>query len=264
MFADWARRCLPPRVKTPLKRWLGLPATRLHADWSVLAPIGPVESEHVVVDVGSHVGWFLHCWKDWCPTASIHAFEPASEAHSKSVNLYGSDPSIVFNAVGVGSQSGVLDLKVCGDSTPSNSFLEPAKDGWDAIGYRTGPITRRSVPVVTLDEYCAQTRLQSIYLMKIDVQGFELEVLKGAVKTLRHTDYLFVESAIQRLYVDAATFTTVHDYLVGRGFHLMALRAWHRGNRVLVETDMLFRRNDLAPVFDPRVDKVSEELSTRA
>jgi len=42
----------------------------------------------------------------------------------------------------------------------------------------------------------------------------------------------------------------VHEFMTEQGFHLMDLRAWHRGNRVLMETDMLFRRNELAPTVD--------------
>jgi len=81
-------------------------------------------------------------------------------------------------------------------------------------------------------------------------QGYELRALKGAIKTLKVTDYVFVESAIKPLYKDAASFTQVHEFMVAQGFHLMNFRAWHRGNNVLMETDMLFRRNELAPEVD--------------
>lgn len=40
----------------------------------------------------------------------------------------------------------------------------------------------------------------------------------------------------------------------------MHLRAWHRGNRVLVEADLLFRRNDLAPGIDQSRDRYYLEL----
>jgi FkbM family methyltransferase len=260
MTFDWARRAMPGRLKGPLKRLLGIPATRLHPDWAILAPIGPVEGDHLILDVGSHRGWFFHCWKDWCPGARIQAFEPALEAYEESVRLYGGDPSIVIHPVGLASGSGTLDLNIMAGSPPSNSFLEPVREAWEAIGYATGPISHRRVPVMSLDEFAARSGVTTVYLLKVDVQGFELEVFKGANATLTRTSYVFVESAIRRLYVGAPNFAAVHDHLEERGFHLMALRGWHRGNRMLVETDMLFRRNDLAPAFQPSV-RIVEHLA---
>jgi hypothetical protein len=39
------------------------------------------------------------------------------------------------------------------------------------------------------------------------------------------------------------------------------MRAWHRGNQTLVESDMLFRRNDLMPEIDPSVDRIVGDLT---
>ena len=143
-------------------------------------------------------------------------------------------------------------------SRVSNSFLEPVDATWREIDYHTGARSTRMVDVVTLDEY-ART-IESIHLLKIDVQGFELEVLRGAVNTLLKIDFILVEAAIRPLYQNAPRFTAVYDFLADHGFHLMTMRAWHRGNRTLVETDMLFRRDDLMPPIDPSVDRIMEHV----
>ena len=251
---DPLRRILPRRWKDAIKRRIGKPLTRLQPDWKILEVIGPVERPHVVFDVGAHDGWFLHSWKDWCPQAEIHAFDPAVEAYEKSKELYDGDPSLHFNNVGVGRAAGTLELNVMEDSRVSNSFLPPVDETWKEIDYHYGAITRRSVSVITLDDYARA--IPSIYLIKIDVQGFELQVLEGAVETLKKTDYVFVESAIRPLYEGAPRFTDVHTFLDAHGFHLIAMRAWHRGNLTLVETDMLFRRDALMPPIDASVDRV--------
>jgi len=251
---DPIRRIVPRAVKDAVKRRLGRPLTRLQPDWKILEVIGPVERPHVVFDVGAHEGWFLHSWKDWCPAAEIHAFEPAIEAYERCAASYGGDPSIHLNNAGVGRTAGTLELNVMEASAVSNSFLAPVAETWKEIEYHTGAITRRVVDVIALDDYARA--MPSIHLIKIDVQGFELEVLEGAVGTLKKTDYVFVESAIRPLYAGAARFTQVHDWLVAHGFHLIAMRAWHRGNLTLVETDMLFRRDELMPPADPNVERV--------
>jgi len=252
-LADALRRALPAPFKRAIKRRLGMPQTRLHRDWAILEPIGPVMRPHVIFDVGAHEGWFFHCWKDWCPLAEVHAFEPADEAFQRS-RMYERD-DVHLNRVAVGRTAGTLPLNVMADSSVSNSLLAPVGETWREIGYTTGEIARRDVDVITLDDYASRHVITSIYLIKIDVQGFELEVLEGARETLTRTDYVFVEAAIRPLYAGAPRFTAVYDFLADHGFHLMTLRAWHRGNQVLVETDMLFRRNELMPPIDPNVDR---------
>ena len=232
----------------------------MNEDWQILAPIGPVSRPHYLLDVGAHHGWFFHCWLDWCPQAEVYAFEPTTESFKRADELYGADSRVHLFQQGLGAQIGELSLNILADSQVSNSFLEPDQKTWASIEYVTGEISTRRVPVTTLDSFCATKGIPAAYLLKIDVQGYELEVLKGAVGMLPKIDYVFVEAGIQRLYEGAPSFAEVFLVMEKQGFHLMHLRTWHRGNRVLVETDMLFRRNDLAPDVDKSRDRYYLEL----
>ena len=237
-----------------------MPATRLNPAWRMLEEIGPQEGRHTVLDVGAHHGWFFHCWLDWCPNAEVHAFEPSAEAFDRMDTLYGGDRRVHLNQVGAGARSAELPLNVLTASKVSNSFLHPSGGTWDAIKYETGVIEQEKAQVITLDDYCSRNGIDSVYLIKIDVQGFESEVLKGAERVLGSTDYVFVEAGIERLYVGAPSFAEVHLDLEERGFHLMGMRVWHRGNYRFVETDMLFRRNGLEPSIDASRDRYYLEL----
>jgi FkbM family methyltransferase len=253
---ELVRRAMPQRLKRAIKRRLGRPETKLHDDWRILAPIGPVQEPHVIIDAGSHDGWFFHCWKDWCPTAVVHAFEPSIEAHANSRALYGSDPDIHIVNAGLGSAKGELSLQVMDGIPLGNSFLSHVAATWNEIEYDPGAISTRTVPVTTLDDYAAEHGLGEIHLLKIRVQGFELEVLRGAAALLSRTRYVFVGSGIRPLYAGAPKFSTVYDHLDAAGFHLIGMQAWHRGNLTLVEADMLFRRNDLMPPIDPEIGRI--------
>lgn len=258
MIGNWLRAIAPQPVKHKLKAWLGLPQTRLNPDWSILAPIGPLYTPHTILDIGAHKGWFFHCWQDWCPQAEVHAFEPYPESFEATQRLYGNDPRVHLQQVGVGEEPGELAFHVLNDSKVSNSFLPPQREAWEQVRYGTGAVTQIRVPVTTVDTYVQSQQLERIYLMKIDVQGYEMHLLRGAQQSLPRVDYILVEAGIQRLYEGAPRFSEVFEYLTARGFHLMSLRAWHRGNHVLMETDMLFRRDDLAPPVDESVVKVME------
>ena len=260
---DWLKQKIPSSIKNPLKKVLGLPPTRLNPDWEILRPIGPQESPHLVLDVGAHHGWFFHCWLDWCPQAQVVAFEPTAESFQRASELYSADPRVCLFQLGIGAQTGELSFNILADSQVSNSFLPPRQTAWDAIEYATGAISQRRVPVTTLDDFCAEQKIAGAYLLKIDVQGYELEVLKGASGILPRIDHVFVEAGIHRLYEGAPSFAEVCLFMESQGFHLMHLRAWHRGNRVLVETDLLFRRNDLAPPINPERDRHYLELLPR-
>jgi len=257
---DALRRRLPARVKSPLKKMLGLPLTRLHPAWQILAPIGPNYLPHCVIDVGAHTGWFFHCWLDWCPQARVYAFEPYPASFRAAVQNYGSDPRVRLVQMAVGEVVGEQVLNVLNKSIVSNSLLRPRESVWDELRYFTGSVTQTPVAVTTLDAYAASNGLESIYLLKIDVQGYEMHVLRGAANMLSRVDYVFIESGIRPLYEDAPRFSEVFEHLIARGFHLMAMQAWHRGNHTLIESDMLFRRNELMPPVDETVVRVTTRI----
>jgi hypothetical protein len=138
--------------------------------------------------------------------------------------------------------------------------LQPKGDMWSEVKYRTGEILQTSVPVATLDDYIRREALDKIYLLKIDVQGYEMHVLRGTQQGLPRIDHIFVESAVRPLYRGAARFTEVFDFLAANGFHLIGMQGWHRGNHALIEVDMLFRRNELMPAVDESVVRITERF----
>ena len=146
------------------------------------------------------------------------------------------------------------------ESLVSNSLLSPRNSTWEELRWGTGNVTHTRVPVTTLDAYATAEGLSNIHLLKIDVQGYEMHVLGGAAQILPRVDYIFVESGIRPLYENAPRFSDVFQHLSARGFHLMAMRAWHRGNHVLMEADMLFRRDNLIAPVDESLERVTERV----
>lgn len=256
MNLNWLRRCLPFTLKQQLKAILGLPSTRLHKDWAILTDIPLLNEQTVVLDIGARNGWFSQCWQDFDHQAFIHQFEPEPLAAERLQRLAKQSNKLIFNAVGLGDKTADLPFHYLTESKVSSSFLQPDDKVWDEIQYEHGEVEVSSLPVMRLDDYCDQQSIAAIRLVKIDVQGFELKVLEGGLKALEKTDFVLVESAIKPLYHGAAKFTQVHELMTEAGFHLQAMRAWHRGNQVLVETDMLFRHNRLAGPVDDTIDRV--------
>src|SRR5262249_48110957 len=93
--------------------------------------------------------------------------------------------------------------------------------------------------VATLDSVMAEAQWEdNIDLLKIDAQGAELMVLRGAEQTLPHIRVIYTEVAFTALYEGSCIFSEVYDFLCARGFRLLSLREAFRGkDRELLEGD---------------------------
>jgi hypothetical protein len=84
--------------------------------------------------------------------------------------------------------------------------------------------------VATLDSVITEAQWKkNIDLLKIDVQGAELMVLRGAEQTLPHVHFVYTEISFTPLYEGSCIFPEVYDYLRASDFRLLSLREGFRG-----------------------------------
>jgi hypothetical protein len=86
----------------------------------------------------------------------------------------------------------------------------------------TDEVETTRAQVRTLNKLLADRELVHPALLKIDVQGFELPVLRGAEQTLRSFDQILVEASFAELYEGQALFPDVSHHLEEHGFHLVS------------------------------------------
>jgi len=104
--------------------------------------------------------------------------------------------------------------------------------------------SRRTVPMVTVDALC-RDRLGP-YVIKVDVQGAELEVMKGASEVLRRTELVVLETSLFEFYPGAPDVHAVVDFMKARGFVVYDI-AGGRCRPVdgaLAQVDLVFARED--------------------
>ena len=177
----------------------------------------------LVLDVGANVGQFARSLRIAGYKGRIVSFEPLSKAHSRLRNLAKKDPSwIVPDAVAIGDEGGSIEIHVAGNSV-SSSVLEML-DAHRRAAPDSTYIGSENVRLAKLDTAASGfLHAQDVVFLKIDVQGFESQVLGGATDLLPKVKGLMLELSLVPCYRDQVIFRPLIEFLEDRGFELWSL-----------------------------------------
>lgn len=196
----------------------------------------------VVLDAGANKGQFSRAAATAFPGARIIAFEPlesvAAEWRANLADVAGAE----VHACALGAEAGTVTFHPH-EYSLSSSVLPLVADAKAEGGGAAGELAPVDVPVRRLDDVVSAADLTpGPVLLKLDVQGYELEVLRGATAVLEQVDALVVELSFERQYEGQPMFTEVLDALRDLGFGLdvpIDVRRDEAGT--IVELDGLFR-----------------------
>ncbi len=170
----------------------------------------------------------------------IEAFEPQPSETAIYRQLLGNDPLITLHEVALGDQAGEADLHI--SRRRDSSSLLPIGDLQAKLFPSTEEVGTHRVKVVTLDSLKAHWATAKRILLKLDVQGFELGVLRGAPETLRQCAHVYAECSEVPLYTGQALYPEVAAFLAVHGFRpLQRINEQFDGDR-LIQADHLFGR----------------------
>ena len=134
------------------------------------------ESEPVILDVGANVGEFsAEAFSALGAKARIHAFEPQKKAFQELVTRFAGNDRIAINNVALGRVPGEMALYGTSADTGMASLVNR---NLAHVGLSSS--FQETVKVERLADYCTARGVGRIDLLKMDVEGFELEVLAGA------------------------------------------------------------------------------------
>ena len=129
----------------------------------------------VIFDVGANVGEFsAAAFQALGAHITVHAFEPAREVFQRISSRFKGNDRIILNNVAVGQEAGERPLFGVAHDSGMASLIQ-RKFGDKVISTFQEP-----VKVVRLSDYCTARGIERIDLLKTDVEGFELEVFRGA------------------------------------------------------------------------------------
>lgn len=193
-----------------------------------------------VIDVGANVGQFAIASAKTFPGAKVYSFEPAPDCVESLRSNTRALSGIEIFPVAVGDTSGTVELHV-NRHAHSSSLLPLDARHRDAFpeAVETGSV---AVPLRTIDEMLDGKDLPYPVLMKLDVQGYEPQALRGAVRTLARIDYLLIEVSFKPMYQGEMLFDQVAALAEQLGFRFLRPLDWlaHPGSGEILQMDALF------------------------
>ncbi len=141
----------------------------------------------VIFDVGSNKGDYSKLIKNKFSKAELHCFEPDPSVFSllkKNLNLYN---NIHFNNIGISDKKERSLFFINKDNPELNSMYDMNTVGYD---YKYHKIY---INTDTLDNYCQKNNISNIDLLKIDVEGNEIPVLKGSSGLLKNNNIKVIQ-----------------------------------------------------------------------
>jgi FkbM family methyltransferase len=156
----------------------------------------------VVIDVGAHVGTFeLY---EVFPQSKHLLIEPVKEHESQLLKICKQLPDAEVIIAAAAKASGTVTLCL----TPNFQYASIVKTADENID-----CSYRTVEAIALDDVCRDKNLNGPYLIKIDVDGLEVDVLKGAVHILNETEYVIVETTLFGQFYDVMDFLRNHGFV---------------------------------------------------
>lgn len=190
----------------------------------------------VIYDIGAHVGTWSLLAKAIFPSAEIHAFEPLLQNRGEFLRHFGGGTNTTLHSVALGSSNGSANFHLT--NTVNSSSVLPLVAGANPFGLKE--VGQTSVEIRRLDDYRAAQRLKLPDIVKLDVQGYELEALKGGAQCLRAAKAVIVEVSFVEIYQGQPLFADVVRYMADEGFRLHALSVATPLGQALCQTDVLF------------------------
>ncbi|HYV35951.1 MAG TPA: FkbM family methyltransferase [Gemmataceae bacterium] len=200
----------------------------------------PKFSAQLVFDVGANEGQSAAAFLRGFPRSKIYCFEPVSSTFKVLTANFGGHQNIHCCQVALGSETGSRQIMLLGSS--DNHSLAPLDEGPVA----NGPSARESVRVETVTQFCKSQGIMEINYLKIDTEGHDLQVLRGAEAMLadKKIDLIQVEAGMNRHNTKHVPLDVFMQYLEPMGYFIF--RIYEQVSETFTREPHLRRAN---PVF---------------
>lgn len=209
-----------------------------------------IKSENpVIFDVGAHIGTVTLLYNHLIKNSKIYSFEPFEESYNQLLNSTQNYGNIIPVKKGLSDTIGNAKFH-SNNFAPTNSLLPTDKKGekvWGEQILDTKEIVE--VEITTIDKFVEFYSIEKINILKIDVQGAEKLVLKGADKTLKEgrIDLIYTEILLQPTYTNQSSFDEILVIMKQNDFSLYNFyNQSYQPNGQIRQVDAIFINNKIS------------------
>jgi FkbM family methyltransferase len=223
------KHAVPESLKQDLKRAVGVPSVE-----SALKRMKRIGFRPgVAIDVGAYSGEWTRSFKKIFPDARVLMIEPQEQLQSQLDQTVAQLQGVSCRQVLLGA-SEQDQVNFYQRETASSILPETDKTEEPSI----------QLSLTTLDAVSVDAAFAKTDFIKLDVQGFELEVLKGGERTLANVEALLMEVNLIEIYKGAPLFAEVVGFMAQRGFQIYDVCSFFRRplDEALWQMDVIFVR----------------------
>lgn len=213
----------------------GIAATTEHI--SLLKSVGPLNT---IIDIGANKGQFSLIATSIYPDAKIFSFEPLSKPADKFKSFFKNNNKVKLFKKAIGEKIENTNMYVS-QRVDSSSLLK-ILDKQTEIFPGTQESNTEEVAVAPLSSFLSKVDLVRPVFLKIDVQGFELEVLIGSKDLIQNIDFIYVECSFVELYENQALVNEIIDFLKNQSFKFVGIyNMFYDKDGLAIQGDLLFK-----------------------
>ena len=192
-----------------------------------------------ILDVGAHSGGWSKTAVSIFRGAEIFMIEPKVEMEPHLKSFQKEYPRSKYFLCGAGPREEIKTLSLWPNYGEGTSFLPAPQDNLANAGIQ------RKVEIVTIDSLISAGKILPPNLLKVDVEGFEIEVLKGASKALVAAEVVILEASLYRRLPGMPLIHEIINFMVERDFSVYDFPGLHKRPElgVLHIVDICFVRN---------------------
>jgi FkbM family methyltransferase len=196
-----------------------------------------------LVDIGANVGQFTLLTLALHPEVNVEAFEPLSGPAAVFRRLFEGNDRVTLHQVAIGPDetSAVMNVSKREDSSSLLPITSRQTDNFPG----TEKVGVEKITVTTLSSAVSPDAIRAPALLKLDVQGYELEALRGCRDMLHLFDRVYAELSFVEFYEGQALADEVIDFLSQSGFAVEGVyNVQFDENGKSIQCDCLFKRLD--------------------
>ena len=231
------KQLFPHTFKNSIKDHLGVPSLR----WALKNLKKAGYNPKVVYDIGAYEGYWTKEFLEVFPGTEVYMFEAQTKKESYLKKITDSNPNTHYSISLLGAMDGTA-VQFVEDETGSHVVQNDTE------------ISEYKRKTTALDKLSEDNKWPFPDFLKLDVQGFELEVLKGGIKALRAAEFCLLEVTLLDLGGGTPLLVEVVNYMQHHGFQAYDISQFIRRpyDKALWQIDMLFVKNNSRFITDKR------------